>query len=290
MRVRLLDQRARASISSAYGHDRIAKKHRSCLTRRGRLVYGRRFNPQLDRRPGTAAPLLKKRPAKRLLALLLLSACNSESQDGASEGPDPAALAAAAAADVSKPVDPAVLQARAQALMSGILNDPASARYSNLRSGPAGSICGAVDSKGSDGRYGGPRPFVITPEGVALVSPTAHVPFDQPDDIFPDFYIRWCASPEELARLGPLLNPHQGLAPTVPVETPDLVPLDPPGAELPSQAPVPVDRLPAPPPRAAEPAAKPASEANSVPRRQSADEDGFFNAVLRKRDDKAAGK
>lgn len=251
-------------------------------------MYVVRFSSRLDGPAGTAVPLLKTSRAKPLLALLLLSACNSESQNGASEGPDPAALAAAAAADVSKPVDPAVLQARAQALTSGILNDPASARYSNLRSGPAGSICGAVDSKGSDGRYGGPRPFVITPEGVALVSPTAHVPFDQPDDIFPDFYIRWCASPEELARLGPLLSPNQGLAPTVPVETPDLVPLDPPGAELPSQAPVPP--LPAPPPRAAEPAGKPASEANSVPRRQSADEDSFFNAVLRKRDDKAQGK
>ncbi len=288
MRTPALDQQAKVPISSACGHDWIARTQRPCLTMRDRLVFGTRFSLRLHRRPGTAAPLLKSGPTTGLLALLLLPTCNSESRNGASEGPDAAAIAAAATADVSMPVDPAVLQARAKGLMSGILNDPASARYSGLRSGPAGSICGAVDSKGSDGRFGGPRPFVITPEGVALVSPTPHVPFDQPDDIFPDFYIRWCASPEELARLGPLIAGKQELAPAVPVESPDLVPLDPPGADLPSEAPVPP--LPAQEPGPAQPNGKSVSQANAAPRPQSADDDSFFNAVLRKRDDKAAGK
>lgn len=249
-------------------------------------MYGRSFSPRLR----TLPPLPKRAPSKALLALLLLSGCNSQSQNEAREGPDAAALAAAAAAEVAAPVDPAVLQSKAQTLLGAILSDPASARFSNLRGGPAGSICGAVDSKGSDGRYTGPRPFVITPEGVALVSPTAQVPFDQPDDIFPDFYIRWCASPEELARLGPLITANQQPLPPVPVEIPDLVPLDPPEAGLPSQAPVTAERLPAQERRPAQPTGKSAPQPNAAPRQQSADGDSFFDTVLRKREDKAAEK
>ncbi len=249
-------------------------------------MYGRSFSPRLR----TVAPLSKRAPTKALLGLLLLLGCNSQSQNPASEGPDAAALAAAAAAEVSAPIDPAVLQSKAQALLGTVLTDPASARFSGVRSGAAGSICGAVDSKGSDGRYTGPRPFVVTPEGVALVSPTAQVPFDQPDDIFPDFYIRWCASPEELARLGPMMTANQGPLPAVPVETPDLVPLDPPGAELPSQAPVPMERLPAQERRPTEPTGNPVGQSKAAPRPQSADGDSFFDAVLRKREEKAAEK
>jgi hypothetical protein len=202
---------------------------------------------------------------KRLAALLLcLSACGSQESDanGANEAPDPAAEALAAAnllaADEAQ--DPAVLEARVERAMSGILRDPGSARYASIRAGMARSICGEVDSKQEDGRRGGFRPFVVTPEGVAVVSTTTGIGFGDPADIFPDYYIRWCASPEELIRLGPAIR------------TPPPAPLD-----LNIQAEIPDDSLLAPSPDRPGPApARP-------PRPPRADgDDSFFNSVVRK--------
>jgi hypothetical protein len=173
---------------------------------------------------------------KRLALLLLmpLSACgwaSPEDVNAQEEGADIAAeaLAAANLAAGEEAEDPAALQARVERAMGVILRDPKSARYANVRSGVARSVCGEVDSKQENGRYGGMRPFVVTPEGVAVVSATAAIGFGDPADIFPDYYIRWCASPEELTRLGPAVRtPLPAPAdPGVQADIPDIPTLDP---------------------------------------------------------------
>jgi hypothetical protein len=141
--------------------------------------------------------------------LLLLAACNSEQgADAAEEGAqdaDPVLEAANMVAGTAA-AETAKLEAKLQSAMAVILRDPGSARYSNVRSGAGGSVCGEVDSKQESGRHGGPRPFVVTPEGVAVVSSAPAVSYDDPEDVFPDFYLRWCATPEELQRVGPRLQ------------------------------------------------------------------------------------
>lgn len=141
--------------------------------------------------------------------LMFLAACNSEQGADAAEegveGADPVLEAANMVAGTAA-AETAKLEAKLQSAMAVILRDPGSARYSNVRPGAGGSVCGEVDSKQENGRHGGPRPFVVTPEGVAVVSSATTVSYDDPEDVFPDFYLRWCATPEELQRVGPRLQ------------------------------------------------------------------------------------
>ena len=212
---------------------------------------------------------------KKLLALLLLlSSCDSAKEEGEAPAGAPSQSAAAGAAPGAE--DAARMQQRIQQSLAPILMDPASARYANVRSGAAGAVCGNVDAKQA-GTFTGFRPFVITPDGVAVVSTASRVLFNDALDPFSDFYIRWCASPEELQRIGPeiaaapdpLTDP--GAAPP-----PDLVDLVPPQAPATPEAPAPEPR-PAPDqrwgqaPKTATPAPKPG-------------DDSFGSAVIRKRE------
>ena len=49
-------------------------------------------------------------------------------------------------------------------------------------------------------------PFVITPAKVALVGSSPQIQFADPSDLLADAYVRWCATPEELSRIGPQLH------------------------------------------------------------------------------------
>ena len=215
---------------------------------------------------------------KRLLILLLLSGCDSQRDENGG-----GAVPASAGAGMEDPMlnaggaDPAALQARAQTAMSAAIMDPASARYANLREGSGGSICGDVNAKGEDGRLQGFRPFVVSPEGVAVVSSAATIMFNNPADMFPDFYLRYCAPLEELPMLhrkmaerSPDLPPppDASLGPPPPG---DLAPLD-----LPAVAPPPAPPPPPSPPSARQPAA-PQAQAKA----RGGDEDSFFNSVIR---------
>jgi hypothetical protein len=212
------------------------------------------------------------------LALLLLAGCDSQEdappeQTAGSQTPPPAVTPAGSAAQ-----NPAQAAERAKAALAVILVDPKSARYSEVRSGTAGAVCGRVDSMQGDGKYSGARPFVVTPEGVAVISTAPRVMFGDPEDVFPDFYIRWCASPEELRTIGP----NVALADRLGAE------LEAGGIEtVPEFDPADAPPVPEAPPPAAPPGTAPAAPAAAPANPPAGGEDSFSSAVLRKRPDPA---
>ena len=208
---------------------------------------------------------------KLLLTLLLLAGCNSDSE---ADGPQGNAAAAGAELDVlPPPPSPAELEARARQALATAVLDPASAELANLRAGSGGSICGDVNAKGDNGRPQGFRPFVVTPENVGVVSSASEIMFNNPADMFPDFYIRYCAPPEELPAL------TKRMAESKPAEAgPEDNMLTP----LPEPAPLPPPPL-APPPS---PAPKAEAPAPQQPARRGNVEDSFFNAVVRPGEEK----
>lgn len=205
---------------------------------------------------------------KRLAAILLLSACSQEPADTGDEA-DAAAPPPAAQENVAG--NPAALQERVDQAMAAVLQDPDGARYRNVRAGLAGTVCGEVNPRRTRGGHAGFRPFLLTPDGVARVAAAQRLTFDDATDTFPDFYIRWCATAEELKRLEPELR--RAIARS--------------GASGPAGEPLSeepaLDALPADPggPPAAPPDPAPGSQAESRP----ADVDSFVNSVKRKRDE-----
>jgi hypothetical protein len=206
---------------------------------------------------------------RKLLILLLLAGCDSSGSDEqASSGQAANAPGAPVPAAAQNPA--AELESRARSALEPIVADPKSIRFAELKAGSPGSICGRIETKQPDGKPA-VRPFVVTPEGVAVISTAAQVNLTDPEDPFPDFYIRWCASPAELARLQPQMVGGEtlGLGATPPPDIPD-VPPDLPG-----------EKVPPPPPPAAE---RPAAQAKAEPPPRPpvpTNEDSFFNVVAR---------
>jgi hypothetical protein len=168
------------------------------------------------------------------------------------------------------PEDAAQLQARLSSAMAGALTNPQTASYTNVRSGAGGSICGEVDSKQADGKRSGFRPFLVSPQGVALVSTTPQILFHDPVDIFPDLYIEWCATPEELRQIGPRLNSasRKPLDSGTPIDQPiPSLPAEVAMSAPPAEMPIPQERRPV---AASDPVKQPAG-----------DPDSFSSAVLR---------
>ncbi|HEY5722324.1 MAG TPA: hypothetical protein VIT45_08375 [Allosphingosinicella sp.] len=143
---------------------------------------------------------------RKLLLCLLLAACGSEAPDQAAEDAPAAPQPALAASGNEAAADPAMLQAKVEAAMKAVLQDSEGAVYRNVRPGLIDTICGEVDPARKGGGRAGFRPFIVTPQGAALVARGPVLSFDDPTDSFPDLYIRWCASEEELKSLGPQLD------------------------------------------------------------------------------------
>lgn len=143
---------------------------------------------------------------KRLLALsLLLAGCGSETPNEAADEAPAAPPALPLPGNEAAP-DMAMLQGRVDAAMKTALQDSEAAAYRNVRPGLADTVCGEVDPAKKGGGRSGFRPFIVTPQGAALLARGPVLTFDDPTDSFPDLYIRWCASEEELKRLGPQLD------------------------------------------------------------------------------------
>jgi hypothetical protein len=204
-------------------------------------------------------------------AILLLAGCESEPAVENRAAATPAAGAFDENGMIAQ--SPAQVEAKARAALAPVLKDPASANFWNLRGEPTGAVCGQVDSK-ENGKYTGPRPFVVTPEGAALISATPEVGYGDPADPFPDFHIRWCATPEELATVGPAIARREAApAEAFNEAVPEPAPLPPAELPPPLPAPRPVEAAPPPAPKAAPPAST------------GAEEDSFSKAVIRKRED-----
>jgi hypothetical protein len=172
------------------------------------------------------------------LACLALAACGPDAPSGGNQTGAPGNAAAAAAPG-------AELMPRVLAAMAALGIDPASSQFSNIRSGSAGAICGSLAVRGPEGTQAPPVPFLVTPEGAALVSATADLGWDVPEDMFPPAYARWCATPRELDEMRAAIAASP--APPPPEEEPL-----PPAEPLPGE-----ESAPAPPPRAAPPLARP---------------------------------
>lgn len=210
---------------------------------------------------------------KSLLILLILAGCGSKDTDEAAE--DVPAGNSAALAPAQQGPDPAQLQAIVDRAMPLAIPDAAKAEYRGLRAGAGGAVCGEVSTpaRGAPGPF---RPFLVTQDGVALVSDRPAIDFADPDDALADGWIKWCATAEELQALGPTLQAAAaaGAAAATPSEvsaleipTIDAIPILPPSA-LPANATQP-----------AEPAPKAKAAPPPPPKI-----DSFFNSVARPKD------
>ena len=191
-------------------------------------------------------------------AALLAAGCDSDGGPAGTEPAEGAAGAESASTHASlSPEAAARLRARAMAALGTVLPAAATAAYANLRIGLEGTICGEVDAGDALGR----RPFVVTPGGAAMLSTTSELRLEDPNDPFPDLYMRYCASTDELLRLGERM---EGLQPpaTLPVPALDEVP-------VPADDTYGADIVDAPPP------------APNEPKQSRPADDSFFNSVLR---------
>jgi hypothetical protein len=206
---------------------------------------------------------------KVALILFLLSACGTKTPREEASAPETGSPMPANFADSVQAEDPARLQGLIDRAMPAALKDPKAAQYRNVRAGAGGSACGEVAVKA-----GAPFvPFVVSPEALAVVGTRPQIAWEDPDDFLADAWIRWCATPEELAKLRPKLDD----AARAPIHDSDNVsaavppPLDPSILAIDPPPPPPSDSpLPAPKP-------KPAPPAPPAPRI-----DSFFNSVQHK--------
>jgi hypothetical protein len=200
---------------------------------------------------------------------LLLAGCDSKSgevidNDAVAAGTE-ANAALANMAGPADPNDPARLQAVIAAAMPAAIPDAKDAQYRNVRAGAGGAVCGEVAAKPAGRAAPAFRPFVINSDGLAVVAATPKMAFDDPTDFVADAWVRWCASPEELAKLAPQLRRAASDPSAIPMG--NVVDAGAAGAvpEMPPEAPTPPPAKPAKPP----PPARVDSFFNSVQHKQN---------------------
>jgi hypothetical protein len=139
---------------------------------------------------------------KLCVILLLLAGCGSRNNADPANGAEaiPSELMPnLAAIKANREAEAKALVERA---MATAIPDAKNAQYRNVRPGAGRAACGEVSGKTT----GGFRPFVVTPEGVAVIGTSAIIAWDDPSDLLADAYIRWCATPEELQKVGPAIR------------------------------------------------------------------------------------
>ncbi|MDB5694360.1 MAG: hypothetical protein JWO81_3423, partial [Alphaproteobacteria bacterium] len=144
---------------------------------------------------------------------LLLAGCGSRGGGGGNVADNEAAAVGAEAnamlANLGAPSgqdDAARIRDLIARAMPAAMPDAKDAQYRNLRSGVGGAVCGEVAAKTAGRAAPAFRPFVINPDGFAVVAATPKLAYDDPGDFVADAWIRWCASPEELQKLAPQLH------------------------------------------------------------------------------------
>jgi hypothetical protein len=152
--------------------------------------------------------------------------------------------------------------------MASALPNADGAQYRALRAGAGGSACGEIVTAGKGPLAGVARPFIVTPDGVAVVADGPEIGWDDPDDFVADAWIRWCATPEELERLRPQLERAAAESVNTAATAPDA------GPDLP--LPPILEEAPVPAPAAAQIAQTPRKSSPPPPRI-----DSFFNSVDR---------
>ena len=196
---------------------------------------------------------------------LVLAGCDQGAGRGGGSG-DVAADRPATAVEANA-LSPAELEAQAATALRIALG-AAPARLARLRAGANGAICGEAETLPTATSPGGPRLFLVDRAGEAFVSRTEELGLEDPTDPFPNLYVQWCATPEEVRAIRERLarmNPADVALPPPPL--PDALPPLPgvssdPDAETPPEPPPPAP----PPPR---------------PRPRPRDDDSFFNVVVR---------
>jgi hypothetical protein len=145
------------------------------------------------------------RPIIVALSAIHLAGCDSRSGEAGNVNADASSAALEEqlphVSNLAAPEQASPGLERARAALGSLLRDADSARYLNLRSGAGGAICGEVDPIRPDGSHAGSRPFIVAPNGTAAISRSPRLALDDPEDPFPELYIRWCASPGELRAL-----------------------------------------------------------------------------------------
>ncbi|MFL6858093.1 MAG: hypothetical protein ACJ8EB_09330, partial [Allosphingosinicella sp.] len=107
---------------------------------------------------------------------------------------------------VDRNADPVHIRDLIARAMPAALPGAKDAQYRALRLGVGGAVCGEVAEKPAGRAPQVFRPFVINADGLAVVAATPKLAYEDPSDFVADAWIRWCATPEELAKLAPAIR------------------------------------------------------------------------------------
>jgi len=207
---------------------------------------------------------------RRALPLLLLTflagACDRLTGGGGGNAADPGdPLANLQVTD--RNADPARMQALIDQAMPAALGGAKHPQYSNVRPGAGGAVCGEVSAAGEPA-----RPFIVTPDAIALVAAQPRLNYADPSDFTADAYVRWCATPEEMKTIQAEIRRAAA----------DPANIAMPAANAAAAASAVAAEPPAPPPEAAPvSAARPAPPRPSPSAAAAGDIDSFANAVRR---------
>lgn len=146
---------------------------------------------------------------KRLLPLFLfVTACDGKHSPAADE-PGPAEVNVALSAAAPAEGDEAAMRANALPALRAAAGGKA-AEIRSIRVGAMGAICGTVAlAPPSDAEA---LPFILLASGEAMISATASIAYDDPENEFADQWIVNCATSEELSALEDQVIPNTNLA------------------------------------------------------------------------------
>lgn len=91
--------------------------------------------------------------------------------------------------------------------LQGVLFDPGSVQFLNLRIGSGKAVCGKYNAKNRYGAYVGFHDFVVTKDGYLETSENNNGVDSFPDNSFARAYLQYCANPDEKSRYAAMTAP-----------------------------------------------------------------------------------